>query len=112
MKRKSTSLPLTSPLWAYFALPNSPTNSNFSANSLPTSIINVFLPAILAIAGFMTALFIVISGIQFITSSGDPKGADAAKQRLTYAIVGFIVVILAFAALQIVNMLFLGTDIA
>lgn len=70
------------------------------------------LPIVLGIAGFITVIIIVISGIQFITSSGNPEAATAAKNRLVYAIVGFVVIILAFAALQIINALFLGTTIA
>lgn len=71
-------------------------------------IISGFLPAILGIAGFLTVIFIVISGIQFILSSGNPEAAAGAKNRLIYALVGFALIVLAFAILQIVNRLFLG----
>lgn len=71
-------------------------------------IISDFLPAIFGIAGFITVIFIVISGIQFITSSGNPEAAAAARGRLTFALVGFALIILAFAILQIVNKIFLG----
>lgn len=79
---------------------------------LPAKIISVFLPAILGIAGFITVIIIIIAGIGFITSRGDPKGAEAAKGRLTYALIGFIILILAFAILQIINSIFLGRGLA
>ena len=72
------------------------------------NLITTILPIILALGGFITVVFIIISGIQFITSSGDPEAAGRARGRLIYAIIGFIVIILSFAILQIVDTLFLG----
>ena len=74
----------------------------------PADLITLFLPAILGIAGFITVIIIVISGIQFITSSGNPEAAAGARGRLIFALVGFALIILAFAILQIVNKIFLG----
>ena len=73
-----------------------------------TQVISAFLPAIFGIAGFLTVIFIVVSGIQFILSSGNPEAAAGAKNRLIFALVGFALIILAFAILAIVNRLFLG----
>lgn len=78
------------------------------SGDLPTRLINVFLPGILGIAGFITVIIIVISGIQFVTSSGNPEAAAAARSRLIYAIIGFVIIILAFTITQIVDVLFLG----
>ena len=74
----------------------------------PAGLISAFLPAILGIAGFLTVIFIVISGIQFILSSGNPEAAAGARNRLIFALVGFALIVLAFAILAIVNRLFLG----
>jgi|SRR3989304_10064765 len=82
------------------------------ADGLFGQIITGFLPAILGIAGFLTVIFIVISGIQFITSSGNPEAAAAARGRLIFALVGFALIVLAFAILQIVNRWFLGTGVS
>lgn len=75
------------------------------------TLISDILPIVLGLAGFITVIIIVISGIQFITSSGNPEAAGAARNRLIYAIIGFVVIILSFAILQIVNSIFLGTKI-
>ncbi|OGD92258.1 hypothetical protein A2W45_01220 [Candidatus Curtissbacteria bacterium RIFCSPHIGHO2_12_41_11] len=77
-----------------------------------TRIISDFLPSILTIAGFITVIVIVISGIQFILSSGNPEATATARGRLIFALVGFALIVLAYAILQIVNMLFLGTGVA
>lgn len=92
--------------------PNDPSVPNLrAAGGLPGRLIGAFLPAILGLLGFLTVIMIVISGIQFILSSGNPEAAAGARGRLTYAIIGFIIVILAFAILQIINRIFLGTNV-
>lgn len=77
----------------------------------PGRFISAFLPAVLGILGFITVIFIVISGIQFVLSSGNPEAAAGARNRLIYALVGFALIVLAFAITQIINMLFLGTNV-
>ena len=71
-------------------------------------LIGNILPIVLALGGFITVIIIVISGIQFITSSGNPEAAAAARSRLIFALVGFAIIILAFAITQIVNRIFIG----
>ncbi|MDO8487135.1 MAG: hypothetical protein Q7S45_02505 [Candidatus Curtissbacteria bacterium] len=80
----------------------------FKSEGLVGQLISTILPIALGIGGMLTVVFIIISGIQFITSGGDPKGAASAKDRLVYAVIGFIVLILAYAALQIISGVFLG----
>lgn len=82
-----------------------------SETGLVGNLLSDILPVVLGLAGFITVIIIVIAGIQFITSGGNPEAAAAAKNRLTFAIVGFIVIILAFAILQIVNSIFLGSSL-
>lgn len=38
-------------------------------------------------------LFLVIGGFKFITSGGDPKATESAKNTLTYAILGLVLLI-------------------
>lgn len=53
-------------------------------------------------AGFVALIFIIIGGIKYITSGGDPKQAGAARQVITYALIGLVLILLSFA---IVNFL-------
>lgn len=57
-----------------------------------------------AAGGTVALIFIILSGIKFIRSGGDPKESEGAKQTMTYAIIGLIIIVLAAA---IVN--FIGT---
>ncbi len=97
-------------VYASIDLPNSPT-SEFESSGLPAQIVEKILPIVIVLGGFITVIIIIISAIQFITSSGDPKGAEAAKGRLTYAIIGLIIILLSFAILQLINYLFLRSSI-
>lgn len=89
-------------------LPKSQVEDKFQAQGLIAQLVTTILPVILTIAGFVTVIVIIISGIQFVTSGGNPEAAAAARGRLTFAIIGFVIIILAFAILQIVDRLFLG----
>jgi len=62
-------------------------------------------------AGAISLIFIVIAGIKFVTSGGDPKKLASASSTLTYAIIGLAVTILAFVILRIVQF-FLRSSVA
>jgi len=50
----------------------------------------------------LVVVFLILAGIQYITARGDVKQADAARQALTNAIIGFIVVIAAITIRTVV----------
>lgn len=54
-------------------------------------------------AGIIALIFIILSGIKFLTSGGDPKQLEGAKNTLTYAILGFILILLSFAILNFIS---------
>lgn len=86
---------ITSPTTAY--------QSSGFVGALFTSI----LPIIIGIGGFLTVVIIVISGIQIVVSNGNPEAMASARGRLIFALVGFVILILAFAITQIVDIYFL-----
>lgn len=81
------------------------------ALTTPGGFISAFLLPVLTIAGFVSVIMIVISGIQFISSSGNPEAAAAARGRLTFALTGFAVIVLAFIILQIIDQVFLKSGV-
>ncbi|HEX8932099.1 MAG TPA: pilin [Patescibacteria group bacterium] len=60
-------------------------------------IFNNVANAFLTFSGVVAIFLIVWSGIRFITSGGDAKQVASARQTMTYAIVGLIVVLSAYA---------------
>lgn len=47
------------------------------------------------VAGMAAVILIIVSGIKFVTSSGDSNGVSSAKKTIAYALVGLVVIILA-----------------
>lgn len=56
----------------------------------------------LGFAGIVLFIMLLIGGFKFITSGGDPKAAGAAKQTLTYAITGIVLIACSFLILRII----------
>jgi hypothetical protein len=59
----------------------------------------------LFLAGMLAIVFVIIGGIRYALSQGNPQALQQAKKTLTYAIVGLLVSGMAFA---IVNFFSLG----
>lgn len=57
----------------------------------------------LAFATTVAVIIIIISGIKFMTSGGDPKQAEGAQKTLTLAIVGLVLIILSFLILNVIS---------
>ena len=55
------------------------------------------------IAAVLALIFIIFSGIQWITSAGDPGKVADARKRLMYSIIGLIVVAGAFLIVKVIT---------
>jgi hypothetical protein len=55
------------------------------------------LNVVYGIAGILAVGFIVYAGIRYVTAAGQPEKVRLAQKQLTYAIVGLVVSIAAFA---------------
>ena len=71
-------------------------------NCLPNLFSNV-LNALLAFSGVAALFFIILSGIKLTTSGGDPKQIEGARQTLTYAIIGLLVILLSFFIINLIS---------
>ncbi len=56
----------------------------------------------LTFAGIIALFLVILGGIKYITSGGDPKAADGAKKTITWALIGLIVILMSFAVLNII----------
>lgn len=57
----------------------------------------------LGFAGIGLFIMILVGGFKFITSGGDPKAAGAAKQTLTFAIVGMVLIACSYLIIKIIG---------
>ena len=71
-------------------------NGTGSTDQLPKLIQNV-LNAIIAVSGLVAVVFVVIGGVQYMTSTGDAGKVKKAKDTILYALIGLIICVLSFA---------------
>jgi hypothetical protein len=71
-----------------------------SGSLKPGEIITRFLPYIFVVAGLILLLYLVFGGLSLLTSGGDPKAVQVAKGRITTALIGFIIVFVAYWIVQ------------
>lgn len=60
------------------------------------------LQIVFTIAGGISLVFIVIGGMKYVLSSGDPQQTAKAKDTIMYAIIGLIFALIAFVIVSIV----------
>lgn len=72
-------------------------------------IVSGLLPYIFFFAGFALLLYLIYGGYMLLTSAGDSKKIAGAKGVLTNAIIGFVVIFVAFWLVQIIAII-LGLD--
>ncbi len=69
------------------------------------------LPIAIGLGGFLSVIIILISAAQFVLSNGDPESAAKARGRLIFALVGFALLVLAFAITKVIDAYFLKSGV-
>lgn len=85
--------------------------SAFGDNMTIGSIISRAIPLVFIFAGVGLFLMLLASGFDFLTSAGDSKKLDKGKQRLTNALIGFLIIFVSFWVVQAAGIIF-GLDVA
>jgi len=57
---------------------------------------------LIIVIGAVSVLMIIIGGLRYVLSAGDPKATAGAKDTILYAVIGVVVAIMAFAILHFV----------
>lgn len=73
-------------------------------------LISAVVGTILIIAALLAFLYLLMGGIKWITSGGDKAGMEEARNKITHAIVGLIIVGAAWAIMSLVQN-FLGINV-
>jgi hypothetical protein len=67
-----------------------------------TGVFSTISSVLLFIVGAIAVIMIVIGGLRYVISGGDASQVQAAKNTILYALVGIIIAILAYAAVNFV----------
>jgi hypothetical protein len=66
------------------------------------SVVGRITQAIIFAAGSIAVLMIVIGGLRYVLSNGDPQGTQRAKNTILYAVIGLVIALAAEAILRLV----------
>jgi hypothetical protein len=72
--------------------------TNTSLNDTIAAIVNVLL----FVAGAASLIMIVIGGLRYVVSGGNPSGTNDAKNTILYAVVGLVITVSAYAIVNYV----------
>ena len=77
-----------------------------SLGSILTTVTNILL----FLMGAISVIMIIVGGIRYATSQGDQTQMQSAKNTILYSIVGIVVAILAYAAVNFVISSFVKSE--
>ncbi|KKS96233.1 MAG: hypothetical protein UV71_C0001G0107 [Microgenomates group bacterium GW2011_GWC1_43_13] len=78
-------------------------------NKIPADIAGLIgnaLPYVFGAAGIALLVYLVMGGLQMMTSRGDPKAMQSAQAKITNALIGFVVIIFAYFIVQLFGQVF------
>ena len=67
------------------------------------AVLSTIIYWILGLSGAIAVLFLILGGLQYVTSSGNKDKAEQAKQTILYAVIGLIVIALSLVIVAFVN---------
>lgn len=79
-----------------------PNGCGLPTSSASPSTVQSIYQIVLGIVGAVALLVIVIAGLRYITSAGDPQKAANARNTIILALVGLVIAISAYAILTFV----------
>lgn len=80
------------------------TGFKFAGSSLTLGfLISSLLPYLFAAAGILLLLYLIYGGLSLMLSRGDPKAVQSARDKITGALIGFIIVFISYWLVQIVG---------
>lgn len=84
------------------ALCNTDYGTSSEAETAVTSRVNRIINVAIGIIGLLAVIMIIVSGFQMTTSAGNPAKVAKAKNTLTYAVIGLVIALLAYAIVNFV----------
>jgi len=79
-----------------------------SGGEVARSILDTVRNWVVGITAGIVALFLIIGGLMYVTSGGEPQKAAKAKQTLIYALIGLIIILLSYVIITIISNLIGG----
>jgi len=95
---------------AQFDLPDPQgSKTNLPSDTNVSGLLFRVIQIMLAIAGLVAVIFLIIGGFRYITAGGNEEASEAAKKTITNAIIGVVIIILSFVIVRVVANAVKGT---
>lgn len=85
---------------------NAPNAFNNLGNITVSGLVTGFLAILLLAAALVFFFMLVIGGIKWILSGGDKAQAESARNQITAALIGLVIVFAAWAIAQLIGVFF------
>lgn len=82
------------------------TNWNNIVEITPTSLISGAITLVLTLAAIGFLAMLLAGGLKWVVSEGEKTNVEAARNQVTNAVVGLVIVFSAFAAVKLIETLF------
>lgn len=93
------------PAFADFA--GVPCPANFKYCDAPVGkILSDLLPFVFGLASMLALFFLILGGIRYMTSRGDPKAVDSARSTITGAVTGLLIILFSATIFFIIAAVF------
>ncbi|HVY67396.1 MAG TPA: pilin [Patescibacteria group bacterium] len=86
-----------------------PTTGIASSNSISSLLIKI-IQLLLTLAGIIAVVILVVGGYWYITSAGNEEQAEKGQKAITNAIIGLVVIMLAYAIVTIISQTVISTQ--
>ncbi|HEX5430008.1 MAG TPA: hypothetical protein VFX17_02955 [Patescibacteria group bacterium] len=83
-------------------------SNTFGGATTLSGLILEVINIILALAGLIAVLILIIGGFRYVTSFGNEEAVGKAKKMIINAIIGIIIIILAFVIVRVVTNVFIN----
>jgi hypothetical protein len=80
--------------------------SQLDAINNPITVIRGIIRFILLIAFIIAFIMLLVGGIRWIMAGGDEKSVEKARNTITAALIGLVVILVAYALIRIVELFF------
>lgn len=93
-------------------------NLSLNSNAFPSGagrrdfggLFSFFIKLLFALGGILMVIFLIMGGVRYITSGGDKAQAQQAREMITNALIGIIIIGSSYAIATLIKTLF-GIDV-
>lgn len=78
-------------------------SDTFGGASTVSQLILTIINIILALAGLIAVLILIIGGFRYVTSFGNEEAVEKAKKMIINAVIGIVIIILSFVIVRVVS---------